>query len=298
MLRTRLIVGSTLIALTAGMLFVDDRLSPWFPFLFATVLLLSILGTVELVGLLPPARRPSLPFCVAAVLLLVAANWSPLTGERASFGTEAWLAAWPAICKGFGAIILYAFLLEMARFREPGGSVERLALSVWVVAYLGLLPCFLVQLRFVPIDVRPWPFPQNPHGPRGDTVALALAIFVPKACDIGAYFTGRFLGRHRMTPVLSPKKTWEGAIGGLALAVAAAFGLYRLSPVIPGGVAGIVAFGLSVGIAGMLGDLAESLIKRDFERKDASHIVPGFGGILDVIDSILFAAPVAYWWLG
>jgi phosphatidate cytidylyltransferase len=67
--------------------------------------------------------------------------------------------------------------------------------------------------------------------------------------------------------------------------------------VIPGGPAGVTAFGLTVGLAGMLGDLAESLIKRDCERKDASQIVPGFGGILDVVDAIVFAAPVAYWWL-
>ena len=129
------------------------------------------------------------------------------------------------------------------------------------------------------------------------SVALALAIFVPKGCDIGAYFTGRLIGRHRMTPVLSPKKTWEGAAGGLAFAVAIAFALNAFRPVIPGGTAGIVGFGLTVGLAGMLGDLAESLIKRDCERKDASQAVPGFGGVLDVVDSILFAAPVAYWWL-
>ena len=132
---------------------------------------------------------------------------------------------------------------------------------------------------------------------RQETIALALSIFVPKGCDIGAYFTGRLIGRHRMTPVLSPKKTWEGAFGGLALAIAVAFGLNSLGPVIPSGPLGTTAFGLTVGIFGMLGDLAESLIKRDCERKDASAAVPGFGGILDVVDSILFAAPVAYWWL-
>jgi phosphatidate cytidylyltransferase len=83
----------------------------------------------------------------------------------------------------------------------------------------------------------------------------------------------------------------------LALAIAVAFGLNSLGPVIPSGPLGTIAFGLTVGIFGMLGDLAESLIKRDCERKDASAAVPGFGGILDVVDSILFAAPVAYWWL-
>jgi phosphatidate cytidylyltransferase len=127
-------------------------------------------------------------------------------------------------------------------------------------------------------------------------VSLALAIFVPKCCDTGAYFTGRLFGKHPMAPVLSPKKTWEGAGGGLAAAAAAAIGINRLGPVL-GSVWAEVGFGLTVGIAAMLGDLAESLIKRDCGRKDASEVVPGFGGILDVIDSILFAAPVAFCWL-
>lgn len=130
-------------------------------------------------------------------------------------------------------------------------------------------------------------------------MALALAIFVPKSCDIGAYFTGRLLGRHRMTPVLSPKKTWEGAAGGLAVAMMVAVALDRLGPasLLQGCVFLEVGFGLTVGLAGMLGDLAESLLKRDCQKKDASQVVPGFGGILDVVDALLFAAPVAYLWL-
>src|SRR5205823_11647324 len=93
------------------------------------------------------------------------------------------------------------------------------------------------------------------------------------------------------------KKTWEGAAGGLVVAVLVALGLNSLGPVIHGGIPEVIVFGLSVGVMGMLGDLAESLIKRDCERKDASQIVPGFGGVLDVVDSIILAAPVAYLWL-
>src|SRR5947209_9544644 len=154
------------------------------------------------------------------------------------------------------------------------------------MAYLGVLPGFLIRLR--------WPMSSESNT---GAVALALAVFVPKVCDIGAYFTGRLLGRHKMTPRLSPGKTWEGAAGGLAAAVGVSFALQGVAPVIPGGPAGVVAFGLTVGAAGIFGDLAESLIKRDCQRKDASAIVPGFGGVLDVIDSVVFAAPVCYWWL-
>lgn len=280
MLRTRLIVGTTLAALAAGTLLLDRHLAPWFPFLFAVVFGLSVFGTIELLQLLPPARRPRPAVCLAGVVALILLNWLPVAGANVPGGLA-------LVANGFAAFVLVAFLAEMAAFTGPGGAVERIALAVWLVAYLGLLPCFLVQLQLGRSDGDPV---------RG-AVALALAIFVPKGCDIGAYFTGRLFGRHRMTPVLSPTKTWEGAAGGLALAVGVAFTLNMVEPIIPAGAAGVIAFGLTVGVAGMLGDLAESLIKRDCQRKDASQIVPGFGGILDVVDAILFAAPVSYWWL-
>src|SRR5262249_1977461 len=124
-------------------------------------------------------------------------------------------------------------------------------------------------------------------------------IFVPKCCDIGAYFAGRWFGRTRMTPVLSPKKTWEGALGGLTLATLVAIGLDRLgpAPLLNRELWAEIGFGVTVGGAGILGDLGESLIKRESQQKDASQVVPGFGGVLDVIDAVLFAGPVAYLWL-
>src|SRR5204862_7953004 len=130
----------------------------------------------------------------------------------------------------------------------PGASVVRVALLAWLSGYLGLLPCYLAQLRWQAED----------GSARRGTLALALALFVPKCCDIGAYFTGRFLGRHPMAPVLSPKKTWEGAAGGLVTAMLVAVGLNRLGPVVRGGLAAELAFGATVGGAGMPGDLAES----------------------------------------
>jgi len=278
MLRTRLIVGAVLIALTAGMLAFDQRFAPWYPFLFGVVALLGLMGGVELVMLLSATRQPSVPLSLAGITVVLAANWAGLLfGPTVPVGFTAVLFA-------FAALVLVTFLVEMATFEGPGGAVERIALTLLVVAYLGILPSFLVNLQLG----RPDGF-----GP----VALALAIFVPKGCDIGAYFTGRLIGRHPMTRVLSPKKTWEGAIGGVIASVLVAFGLDRLGPVIPWGAAGTVLFGLTVGLAGMFGDLAESLIKRDCRRKDASRVVPGFGGVLDVVDAIVFAAPISYLWL-
>jgi phosphatidate cytidylyltransferase len=221
---------------------------------------------------------------------VITTNWLPavFSGTGAGQQNEPW--SW--IAAAFTVVLLLAFLVEMSIFQEPGQSVIRIALTVWLAAYLGLLPCFLVQLRWLRL-------PEGIEAGAYTTRALLLAIFVPKCGDIGAYFTGRFLGRHRMSPILSPKKTWEGAAGGLAAAGLSALALDRIGPgpMIRGGLLGAVGLGVALGIAGMLGDLAESLIKRDVQRKDASQVMPGFGGVLDVVDSILFAAPVAYWWL-
>src|SRR5262249_44598315 len=152
------------------------------------------------------------------------------------------------------------------------------ALTVWVAAYVGVLASFVVQLRWLP-EIGP-----EPEGRRG-TLALALAIFVPKFGDSGAYFAGRLFGRHRMTPVLSPKKTWEGAAGAAVASVVTAVGIAYLGPLFRGGLLAAAAVGLVVGVVGLLGDLAESLVKRDCQQKDASQIMPGFGGVLDVVDS-------------
>jgi phosphatidate cytidylyltransferase len=280
-------MGAILIALSAGALVVDQRLAPWYPFLYFLVLGLALIACFELLGLLGETRQLPGWLCYTAVAGLVTANWAvPIVAQSVS-ATMIDGGPWRWIAGVFAAVLLAAFLVEMATFHEPGGSVARIATVVWIVAYLGLLPCFLAQLR--------WLTDANGSTARG-TVALALAIFVPKCCDTGAYFTGRLLGRHKMAPVLSPKKTWEGAIGGVVVAVLAAVGINRLGPALSSDWLA-AGFGATVGLAGLFGDLAESLIKRDCRQKDASHVMPGFGGVLDVVDSIIFAAPVAYWWL-
>jgi phosphatidate cytidylyltransferase len=290
MLRTRLLMGALLVALTVGVVVVDNWLAPVYPFLLLLVLTLAGVACFEVLHLLPAERRPSAVLCYAAVAGLVLANWlAHLARTPAGLDAE----PWPWVVGVFAGVVLAAFLVEMAAFREAGSAVTRIALAVWIASYLGLLPSFLAQLRWLP-ESEP---PVAAGVLNRATLALVLAIFVPKCCDIGAYFTGRFLGRHKMAPVLSPKKTWEGAVGGLAAAVAATVGLCRLGPPVLPGVWAEVGFGFTVGLAGMLGDLAESLVKRDCLQKDASQAMPGFGGVLDVVDSIVFAAPVAYGWL-
>lgn len=276
MLRTRLWMGAILILLALGILYADALMLPWAPGLLLLALAAGTVATVELVRLMPEPQ-PRAWLCVAGVLALMLGNWgSHVTGVGHPL---VWAFA------TLTGLLMLAFMVEAAAFREPGGTVIRLSSTFLVVAYLGGLACWLLQLRWLPGHV--------------GTFALMLTIFVPKMGDSGAYFAGRFLGKHKMSPILSPKKTWEGAAGGLLASVLVALALNAVAAacdvqLFTGPNAAL--FGLTVGLAGMIGDLMESLIKRDSQRKDASAIMPGFGGVLDVLDSLLFAAPVAYAW--
>ena len=274
-------MGAILVGLAVGMPVIDQYVQRWNPFLFVFVMLLAGVACHELLDLLPASRRPSRWVCFSGVSATLAANWIVALETHGSMRDPD---PWHWILGVFTVAGLLAFLVEMAEFREAGQSVVRIATALFVIFYLGVLPSFLAQVRFT-----------TPGSPALGSVALALTIFVPKCCDIGAYFTGRAFGKHKMAPVLSPKKTWEGAAGGIAAAMLAAVLIDRLGPVLPS-IASDLGFGVVVGTAGMLGDLGESLIKRDCQQKDASHVVPGFGGVLDVVDAVLFAAPVAYLW--
>ncbi len=274
-------MGAVLIALAVGMLAGDPHFAPWFPFLLLFQLFLALAACREFVTLLGGRRSPQSAMAYLGVTVLVLANW--LQNSPACQPIF-----WTILAGILAGLVIGIFLYEMATFTDPGRSVERMALTAFIIAYLGLLPCFFAQIRWLTSD------------DQANSVRLALAAFVPKFCDIGAYFTGRSFGKHPMTPILSPKKTWEGAVGGLITAVLATIAIDRLapsaSPVLHANLLWEIAFGLSVGLIGMLGDLAESLIKRDCQSKDASAAVPGFGGVLDVVDAIIYSAPVSFLW--
>jgi len=138
-------------------------------------------------------------------------------------------------------------------------------------------------------------------------LALISVLAITKMADTGAYFFGRAFGRHKMTPILSPGKTWEGAAGGILAACAASWACFHWfgpwlvqSQYVEPPVIASLLYGLILAAAGMHGDLAESLLKRDMQQKDSSTWLPGLGGVLDIVDSVLVAAPCAYlcWVLG
>lgn len=181
-------------------------------------------------------------------------------------------------------IVLLASLLQHSRNQTVQGVVAAAGGTLLAFVYLGLLFGFLLAIR------------------REHTAWLTLGVLLlTKSCDIGAFFTGTLLGRHKLIVWLSPGKTWEGLAGGLALAtIVGVFGAWltqRSAAEAPLALWQGAVLGVSLGLAGQMGDLAASLFKRDAGLKDSARTLPGFGGLLDIIDSPLLAGPVAYWLL-
>ncbi len=288
MLRWRLLLGILFGAALAALLWLDQRTSPPGLALYPLALALSLLAAGEVVGLLASRGLRPLPWLIyGGSFLVTASNILPVFWPGSPFPGLA------SPCLALGLVTLAAFLGEMRRYERPGEVMERLALGVFGVVYAGLLLSFVAQMRGL-----------GPGGAWG-LPAIASLVIVVKMSDIGAYTVGRLIGRHKMAPVLSPGKTLEGAAGGVVFACAGAYlALAWLAPAMIGQPLqpawSWLPFGVLVGLTGMFGDLAESLFKRDVGRKDSSTWLPGFGGVLDLLDSILFAAPVAYllWMLG
>jgi phosphatidate cytidylyltransferase len=185
-------------------------------------------------------------------------------------------------------VMLTAALLR-AIDQKTEDAIHRMAGTVLATMYLGGLTWFLIALRVKHSDGL------HPHF-RGSTSIVLLILLAVKFTDIGAYFGGRALGRHKLIPWLSPGKTWEGLFFGLLTAggVGAICTLYIDPPSYDLPWWKGVLFGIVIGGVGQLGDLLESLMKRDAEVKDSGRLIPGFGGILDIMDSPLLAAPFAY----
>ena len=295
MLGTRVVSGLALIAVLLGVLYLDEWFAPWFPlWLLLSVLALGT-AAVELVDLISATGcRPSLNSVLGGVMAIIVANWMPHISEHLIQADSSRLIAyeptgpinvfaWPLFT--FVGVLMVSFLVQSVQFVKPGRTMATIAATILAICYVGLLGSFIIQMRWL-------------DGPYHGILPLVLLIATAKGADTGAYSLGRLAGRHKLWPSLSPNKTIEGAIGGMILAVAASLTVNTLARHLLG-VTMLeyplaIGYGLVVGIAAQLGDLMESMIKRDCERKDASSAVPGFGGVLDVLDSLLFAAPLAY----
>ena len=196
----------------------------------------------------------------------------------------------PVAASTLAFIIVFVMLfaaLRRAWVQQTQEAIHHMAGTVLAMLYLGGLSWFLMALR-----VKHSLHHDGSIRFKGSTAVILMILLVVKATDIGAYFGGKKFGKHKLIPWLSPGKTWEGLFFGV---LTAGFIGIALSPMV-GKLTrahGFI-FGVVIGGIGQLGDLLESLMKRDAEVKDSGHLIPGFGGILDVIDSPLLAAPFAY----
>ena len=283
MLKYRLIFGILMALAFAGLLlfdgYLDGSISAEIPdkdiqgtILCAMILLLAVPAQFEIAGLAKNAEAVIFkPIAIAASVLL-AGSWYfsqfyEIPGVFQRYYTLFVLAG----------TLLTLFVFQARKFGTKG-TIVNVAANLFSVIYLGFLSSFVLAIR---IEFGLWP--------------LLMFVFVIKFSDIGAYTVGRICGKHKFSPVISPGKTWEGLAGAaiFSMIVALVFAWFA-------GVMEIweaLLFGALFAYLGQLGDLAESMIKRDAEQKDSSTSIPGFGGVLDVIDSPLVTAPLAYAYL-
>ncbi|MEO0586002.1 MAG: phosphatidate cytidylyltransferase [Planctomycetota bacterium] len=310
MLAYRLPLGALMIAGLIGVIALDNRLDQ-----------LDLQGTFWQTLFL---GRPYLPAglgVLAMMLVLQALLAREIAGlirstQGSADGFLIWLAGFvgcvlmyivPVGVDGATTVAIHAsamvvlFVLALGRYswhRWTDGAIVAVAVVMFAFVYAGLLPGFFLAMR------------------RFHSAWMLLAVLmVIKSADIGAYFVGRLIGRHKLIVWLSPGKTWEGLVGGLGFATGVATLLAWMSN--EWGWAGswqgvgeareyvrmtlplvfAAGAGLAVAAVGQLGDLAASAFKRDAGTKDSGTGVPGFGGVLDVVDSPILAAPVAFWLL-
>lgn len=191
-----------------------------------------------------------------------------------------------ALCLALGGPLglVVSGLIALVILREMFGreqSLDRAALTLFGALLLGWMPAHLALIR----DLRP-------HGERL-TFMFFLAVW---AMDCAAYAAGKTLGRHKLAPALSPKKTWEGAAAGFLAAIAVVLAFRTARPELFS-LPGAFALGILIGVSGQLSDLAESMIKRAVGVKDSGTLLPGHGGIMDRFDSFLLSAPAVYYCL-
>jgi phosphatidate cytidylyltransferase len=290
MLRWRIAVSVILVPALIALFWLDSLLGNSAPVFLALCLILALRGSYEMVELLKTRNLvPSYAAAGTGSVLAVLSGWmhfwmSSSGQQHHILISMGWIGT--AMALSFCGLLVR----EACVFEEPGRSMESLGSNTLIVMYAGFLLAVTAQFRWFP-------------DPRLCYFAIGSMIIAVKSGDIGAYTFGRLWGKRKMAPRLSPGKTWMGFIGAL---VGSAVGgwlwlnyagrLFDVRPVAASAVI-VIAYGMFLGVIGLIGDLCESLIKRDVAKKDSASLMPGFGGLLDLLDSPLFAGPFALaWW--
>lgn len=247
------------------------------PAVLAVLLLIGFLALVEFYALLDARQIPHFKVVgVASGLLLIAGTWLAL---RSSWAHR-------AEAEGFLLFVVTAYIfLRQISHKNAERPWDTMAGTLLGIVYVAFLFNFIVKLLTAWGDLE------------GRYLVLYLALVV-KLTDIGAYSVGCAIGRHKLIPRISPAKTWEGVAGGILTGLGGSLLCWKLGHGHLGSFSvtllDAVVLGLILPVAGVIGDLIESLLKRAAGVKDSGRLILGMGGILDVIDSLLFAAPLLY----
>src|ERR1700759_2054575 len=249
---------------------------------WALISLFGMIGLLEFYTMLDQKRLPNFKvtgMICGAVMLCGSFYYFSRVGPARSYDFEL------AVLLGFLLTVFTRQLFAQLRDDEP---LQTMAYTLFGLLYVIWLFNFMTKIVYVT--------PRSSDGHVTGQFYCVYLIAVTKFSDMGAYLVGSLIGRHQMIPHISPKKTWEGFCGALAFSLFASLGLIKLMPAELSYLSKTdgVILGLSLGFAAVVGDLAESIIKRSTGAKDSGGLLPGIGGALDLIDSLLFTAPLLF----
>ncbi len=252
---------------------------------FALIAAFGLLTLWEFYGMLDHKGLPNFKITAmvsGAIMLCGSFYYFSTVGPAQSYDFEM------AVLLGF---LLTVFTRQMFESLRDDAPLRTMAYTLFGLLYVVWLFNFITKIVFV--------VPRSTTGAVTGQFYVLYLIAITKFSDMGAYLTGSLIGRHQMIPHISPKKTWEGFGGALVFSLLASWGLFKLMPnqlsVLNWTHA--TALGLLLGFAAVIGDLAESIIKRSTGVKDSGNFLPGIGGALDLVDSLLFTAPLLFFYL-
>ena len=252
---------------------------------FIAIAALGLLGLWEYYEMLDRRGIPNfkLTALICAVVFFAASFYTFRSyGPDKSYDFEI------AVLVGFLVVVFGRQMFQRTRDRNP---LETMAYTLFGLLYVVWLFNFLAKIVYLP-----------PRGPLGEITGQYYVLYlllVTKFSDMGAYLAGTLFGRHKLVPHISPHKSWEGLVGAIVLATAGSFGLWLLIPqrLSVFTASDVAILGVLLGGAAVIGDLAESIVKRGADAKDSGGLLPGIGGVLDLIDSVLFTAPVLFFYM-
>ncbi|MBM3853200.1 MAG: phosphatidate cytidylyltransferase [Verrucomicrobia bacterium] len=228
-------------------------------------------------------------------VLMHGAGYDPFDRFGMTFGAAITLAPWLRAQFGWPTELLLplaviVFSVRLLGERTPETRVESLASTLFGLVYVAVMLGYLVAILT--------PLPGDTITANGRLLLALWLVAVAKFCDVGALLVGLAIGRHKMSPHISPKKSWEGALGGIACSMGIGACIAWLArDALPAhmtpGIAALMA--IPIGVLGIIADLVESVIKRHANLKDSGSAIPGIGGMFDLSDSMILVAPVGYY---